>query len=140
MAQMQIADLLGNLMDSWNVDAGVKTRARIERHQQPSLPPSDSSLRGANEHSPTSLESSGTAQYSVTRPPTRFQCLTGTRARKSSSAQRATTSRVRRAGTPLATPFPAGSNDLQTWIRNTDLKPDWLRVGSDITPTRSVQR
>jgi len=36
-------------------------------------------------------------------------------------------------GTPLATPFPAGSADLQTWIRNTDLKPDWLRVGSDIT-------
>src|SRR5215470_1456317 len=30
------------------------------------------------------------------------------------------------------TPFPAGTTDLQAWIRNTDLKPDWLRIGSDI--------
>ena len=29
-------------------------------------------------------------------------------------------------------PFPDGTNDLQAWIRNTDLKPDWLRIGSDI--------
>jgi hypothetical protein len=29
-------------------------------------------------------------------------------------------------GTPLGT-------DLQTWIRNDDLAPDWLRVGTDIT-------
>ena len=29
-------------------------------------------------------------------------------------------------------PFPVGTNDLQAWIRNTDLKPDWLRIGSDI--------
>jgi hypothetical protein len=30
------------------------------------------------------------------------------------------------------TPFPAGSTDLQEWIRNEDLAPDWLRVGTDI--------
>ena len=30
------------------------------------------------------------------------------------------------------TPFPAGFADLQEWIREDDLKPDWLRVGSDI--------
>jgi hypothetical protein len=29
------------------------------------------------------------------------------------------------------TPFPSG-NDLQAWIRNADLEPDWLRVGTDI--------
>jgi hypothetical protein len=31
------------------------------------------------------------------------------------------------------TPFPAGSTDLQAWIRNENLAPDWLRVGTDIT-------
>ncbi len=31
------------------------------------------------------------------------------------------------------TPFPPGFADLQSWIRNTDLKPDWLRIGTDIT-------
>jgi PEP-CTERM motif-containing protein len=31
------------------------------------------------------------------------------------------------------TPFSPGSTDLQTWIRNTNLAPDWLRVGTDIT-------
>jgi hypothetical protein len=31
------------------------------------------------------------------------------------------------------TPFPPGVADLQTWIRNEDLQPDWLRVGTDIT-------
>ena len=31
------------------------------------------------------------------------------------------------------TPFPAGATDLQTWIRNSDLKPDWSRIGTDIT-------
>ncbi len=31
------------------------------------------------------------------------------------------------------TPFPAGITDLQTWTRNEDLQPDWLRVGTDIT-------
>ena len=30
------------------------------------------------------------------------------------------------------TPFPAGSTDLQAWIRNSALEPDWLRVGTDI--------
>ena len=30
------------------------------------------------------------------------------------------------------TPFPAGTTDLQAWIRNASLKPDWLRIGSDI--------
>jgi len=30
------------------------------------------------------------------------------------------------------TPFPAGTTDLQAWIRNTELKPDWLRIGTDI--------
>ena len=31
------------------------------------------------------------------------------------------------AGPPLFT------GDLQTWIRNEDLKPDWERVGTDVT-------
>jgi hypothetical protein len=30
------------------------------------------------------------------------------------------------------TPFPAGATDLQAWIRNTNLTPDWLRIGTDI--------
>jgi hypothetical protein len=30
------------------------------------------------------------------------------------------------------TPFPAGTTDLQAWIRNADLAPDWLRIGTDI--------
>jgi hypothetical protein len=30
------------------------------------------------------------------------------------------------------TPFPAGFTDLQSWIRNDALSPDWLRVGTDI--------
>src|SRR5215470_807729 len=30
------------------------------------------------------------------------------------------------------TPFPAGFTDLQSWIRNGDLDPDWLRIGQDI--------
>jgi hypothetical protein len=34
---------------------------------------------------------------------------------------------------PPGTPFPPGFNDLQTWMRNSDLDPDWLRVGTDIT-------
>jgi hypothetical protein len=34
---------------------------------------------------------------------------------------------------PPGTPFPPGSTDLQTWIRNSDLDPNWLRVGTDIT-------
>jgi hypothetical protein len=30
------------------------------------------------------------------------------------------------------TPFPAGTTDLQAWIRNANLAPDWLRIGADI--------
>jgi hypothetical protein len=30
------------------------------------------------------------------------------------------------------TPFPAGTTDLQAWIRNSNLAPDWLRIGTDI--------
>ena len=36
--------------------------------------------------------------------------------------------------------FPPGSTDFQAWVRNANLEPDWLRVGSDIvggsTPPR----
>ena len=31
------------------------------------------------------------------------------------------------------TPFPAGFTDLQSWIRNAKLSPDWSRIGTDIT-------
>jgi len=31
------------------------------------------------------------------------------------------------------TPFPPGFMDLQSWIRNDDLAPDWSRIGTDIT-------
>jgi hypothetical protein len=34
---------------------------------------------------------------------------------------------------PPGTPFPPGFTDLQTWIRDANLDPDWLRVGTDIT-------
>jgi hypothetical protein len=34
---------------------------------------------------------------------------------------------------PPGTPFPPGFTDLQTWIRSSDLDPDWSRVGTDIT-------
>jgi hypothetical protein len=30
------------------------------------------------------------------------------------------------------TQFPPGFTDLQSWIRNEDLDPDWLRIGTDI--------
>jgi len=33
---------------------------------------------------------------------------------------------------PPGTPFPLGVTDLQSWIRNSDLDPDWLRIGTDI--------
>ena len=33
----------------------------------------------------------------------------------------------------LSVPRPLFEGDLQTWIRNDDLAPDWLRVGTDIT-------
>jgi hypothetical protein len=31
------------------------------------------------------------------------------------------------------TPFAPGATDLQSWIRNDALAPDWLRIGTDIT-------
>ena len=34
---------------------------------------------------------------------------------------------------PIVAPGTPFSSDLQTWIRNGDLAPDWLRVGTDIT-------
>ena len=34
---------------------------------------------------------------------------------------------------PPGTPFPPGFTDLQAWMRNGDLDPDWSRVGTDIT-------
>jgi hypothetical protein len=34
---------------------------------------------------------------------------------------------------PPGTPFPPGFTDLQTWMRNANLDPDWSRVGTDIT-------
>jgi hypothetical protein len=33
---------------------------------------------------------------------------------------------------PPGTPFATGFTDLQEWIRNENLAPDWLRVGTDI--------
>src|SRR5262249_44080798 len=39
---------------------------------------------------------------------------------------------------PAGTPFPPCVTDLQAWIRNSNLAPDWLRIGTDIidgTPT-----
>jgi len=30
------------------------------------------------------------------------------------------------------TPFPPGFTDLQSWIRNANLDPDWSRIGADI--------
>src|SRR5207244_665326 len=33
---------------------------------------------------------------------------------------------------PPGTPFPAGFTDLQSWTRDAQLDPDWLRVGTDI--------
>ncbi len=34
---------------------------------------------------------------------------------------------------PIVSPGTPFMPDLQSWIRNTDLKPDWLRIGTDIT-------
>ena len=36
---------------------------------------------------------------------------------------------------PPGTAFPPGITDLQIWIRNENLAPDWLRVGTDIVGT-----
>jgi hypothetical protein len=33
----------------------------------------------------------------------------------------------------LSAPKPIVSPDLQTWTRNDNLAPDWLRIGTDIT-------
>jgi hypothetical protein len=33
---------------------------------------------------------------------------------------------------PLMPPSTVFSPDLQSWIRNADLDPDWLRIGTDI--------
>ena len=33
---------------------------------------------------------------------------------------------------PPGTPFPLGFTDLQSWIRNANLDPDWSRIGTDI--------
>jgi hypothetical protein len=33
---------------------------------------------------------------------------------------------------PPGTSFPPGFTDLQAWIRNENLAPDWLRIGTDI--------
>jgi hypothetical protein len=38
------------------------------------------------------------------------------------------------------TPFPPGFTDLQAWIRNANLEPDWLRVGTDIVGGRPLRR
>jgi hypothetical protein len=37
------------------------------------------------------------------------------------------------AAKPIVSPGDPFNPDLQTWIRNSDLDPDWLRVGTDIT-------
>lgn len=33
---------------------------------------------------------------------------------------------------PPGTPFPPGVTDLQSWIRDENLDPDWLQIGTDI--------
>jgi hypothetical protein len=42
---------------------------------------------------------------------------------------------------PIVAPGTPVAVDLQAWIRNSDLQPDWLRIGTDIiggpTPTRT---
>lgn len=37
------------------------------------------------------------------------------------------------AAKPIVAPGTAFTPDLQSWIRNDDLAPDWLRIGTDIT-------
>src|SRR6266481_3646609 len=34
---------------------------------------------------------------------------------------------------PIVAPGTPFTPDLQSWIRNEDLAPDWLRIGTDIT-------
>ena len=33
---------------------------------------------------------------------------------------------------PIVAPGTPFAGDLQAWIRNSDLAPDWLRIGTDI--------
>jgi hypothetical protein len=33
---------------------------------------------------------------------------------------------------PPGTPFPMGATDLQSWMRDEGIDPDWLRIGTDI--------
>jgi hypothetical protein len=40
---------------------------------------------------------------------------------------------------PIVTPGTPFTGDLQAWIRNSDLKPDWLRIGTDIIGGTPVQ-
>ena len=40
---------------------------------------------------------------------------------------------------PIVTPGTPFMGDLQAWIRNSDLKPDWLRIGTDIIGGTPVQ-
>ena len=40
---------------------------------------------------------------------------------------------------PIAAPGTPFTGDLQAWIRNSDLKPDWLRIGTDIIGGSPVQ-
>ena len=37
------------------------------------------------------------------------------------------------------TPFPPNTTDLQAWIRNSNLKPDWLRIGTDMIDGNPAQ-
>lgn len=37
------------------------------------------------------------------------------------------------AAKPIASPGTPFNPDLQSWIRNENLAPDWLRIGTDIT-------
>ncbi len=40
---------------------------------------------------------------------------------------------------PIVAPGTPFAGDLQAWIRNSDLKPDWLRIGTDIIGGTPVQ-
>ena len=39
---------------------------------------------------------------------------------------------VRKAPKPIVAPGTPFTPDLQSWIRNEHLQPDWLRIGTDI--------
>jgi hypothetical protein len=40
---------------------------------------------------------------------------------------------------PIVAPGTPFAPDLQAWIRNSNLKPDWLRIGTDIVDGNPVQ-